>query len=237
MAVPIKINCKNLRVERQQENNRVMFRALITKDSFLVKHLCNNNELFRVLTELSEIFMRPFALEELLYKCSFDYIYAMTLAGRISKVSSRQATKDEAYILAKCNQTVSQVGIEITNLSTTEFRPTKDGRVLTNKQYKQSGLQKSSCLKSFDARISGRVSGWVFAKVAFGSGGHQDNVFTEANEFGEWVQKYGEACKLYVILIDTDLTSQFQELRDKFQGRNILVCDHFGFQMFLLFVK
>ena len=53
---------------------------------------------------------------------------------------------------------------------------TKDGRILTNKEYKNSGLEKKDSLKSFDAKLSGLVKGWVFAKVAFGKGGHQDNV-------------------------------------------------------------
>ena len=225
------IDCKNLRTARQKENNNIMFHALISRDESLVKHLCNNNELGRVLEEVN--YLCPITLEQLIYKCSVDHMYAITLAGRISKVASRQATKDETYILDKCNETLTQVGIFVENLSTTEYRPTKDGQILTNKQYKKSGLKKSDCLKSFDARISGRVNGWVFAKVAFGKGGHQDNVFAEAHEFGEWVQKFGRPNELYVILIDTDLTSQFKELQLKFQ-RSVLVCNHFDFQNFLL---
>ena len=234
MTNPIKIDCKNLRLERQRENNNLMFRALITQDADLVKHHCNINELNRVLAELNEILILKFSLEDLLHKCEEDHIYAKTLAGRISKMTSRQATKDEAYILSKCNETLSQVGIEVENLPTTAFRPTKDGRLLNNKEYKKSGLKKNDCLKSFDARISGLLKGWVFAKVAYGSGGHQDNVFAEAHEFGEWAQKYGNKNRLFVILIDTDLTTQFEELRDKFGGSNILVCNHYEFQRRLL---
>jgi hypothetical protein len=233
----VKIDCQNLRLERQRENNQIMFHALITQDKDLVKYHCNNNELERVLAELNEVFRyngQLLTLEHLLLKCNADHMYAMTLAGRISKVASRQGTKDEAYILDKCNQTVSQIGVEIKNLTTTEFRPTKDGRILTNEKYKRSGLNKSDCLKSFDAQISGKVNGWVFAKVAFGKGGHQDNVFIEAHEFGNWVRKYGKKDELYVMLIDTDLTSQVQELQQKFAQPNILVCDHFEFQQILL---
>ena len=83
-------------------------------------------------------------------------------------------------------------------MSTTAFRPTKDGCILTNNQYKKSGLKKNDCLKSFDAKLSGKVKGWVFAKVAYGKGGHQDNVFAEAHEFGEWVEKHGSPDKLYI---------------------------------------
>ena len=43
----------------------------------------------------------------------------------------------------------------------------------------------------------------MFAKVAYGKGGHQDNVFAEAHEFGEWVEKHGSPDQLYIMLIDT----------------------------------
>ena len=233
MFSPVKIDCKNLRVERQRENNRIMFHALISQNEELVRYHCNINELSRVLTELCEALMQPITFKYLLEKSSKDHVYAFTLARQISKKASRQATKDESYILEKCNQTVSQVGIKIENLTTTAFRPTKDGRILNNKQYKKSGLNKSDCLKSFDARISGRVNGWVFAKISYGTGGHQDNVFIEANEFGIWAQQYGKENELYVILIDTDQTLRFQDLKQKFTQPNILVCNHFDFQIIL----
>ena len=90
-------------------------------------------------------------------------------------------------------------------------------------------------MKSFDAKIAGKVNGWLFAKVVFGAGGYQDYVFIEACEFGEWARKYGEADKLYVILIDTDLDSKFQQLKERFQQQsNILVCDHFELQQALI---
>ena len=76
-------------------------------------------------------------------------------------MASRQETKDEAFILQKCNETTSKVSVYVENLSTTAFRPTKHGRILTNKEYKNSGLKKNDCLKSFDAKLSGLVEGWV----------------------------------------------------------------------------
>ena len=96
------IDCKHLRISRQKENNDLMFRALIKQDEVLVKHLCNNKELYRVLEELNH----SLSLQQLLYKCSVDHIYARALAGRISKIASRQSTKDESYILEKCNETL-----------------------------------------------------------------------------------------------------------------------------------
>ena len=76
-----------------------------------------------------------------------------------------------------------------------------------NREYK-----KSDCLKSFDAKITGKKEGYLFAKVCIGSGGHQDNVFHEAHSFGEWAMQHGEEDKLYIILIDTNLMNQLNEL-------------------------
>ena len=116
------------------------------------------------------------------------------------------------------------------------FRPTKDGRILTNKEYKNSGFKKNDCLNSFDAKLSGLVKGWVFAKVAFGKGGHQDNVFSESHEFGEWVEKHGTSDQLYIILVDTDLTREFETLKVRFnyERSKTIVCNHVEFQRCLI---
>ena len=76
----------------------------------------------------------------------------------------------------------------------------------------------------------------MFAKVAFGKGGHQDNVFSEVNEFGEWVEKHGTSDELYIILIDTDLTREFKALKVKFnyERSKTIVCNHVEFQRCLI---
>ena len=225
---PIQIDCKNLRLIRQKENNRIMLQLLQSGNITVVKHFCNNQELNRVLQDLE------IDEAELINKCAIDLLFAKVVARQISKVASRQGTKDEAYIIKKCNETLKHVGINVENLSTVAFRPTKDGRILTNKQYKQSGLKKNDCLKSFDAKISGKANGWVFAKVAYGKGGHQDNVFAEAHEFAEWTKTHGKDDQLYIILIDTDLTAEFAELKAKYQKGTTMVCNHVKFQRYLL---
>ena len=91
-------------------------------------------------------------------------------------------------------------------------------------------LKKTACLKSFDAKISGLVKGWVLAEVAFGEGGHQDNVFSEAHEFVEWADKYGKDDELYIVLVDTDLNLKFEELKQKPTKPNTIVCNHVEFQ-------
>ena len=149
MCTPIKIDCKNLRVIRQQDNNDIIFRALITTDEKLVRYHCNNNELERVLDELNKY--SPITLEELLNKCANDH-YAITLAGRISKIASRQRINDEKNILNKCNETLNQVGIEILKLTTNSFRPSKDKRTLTNKDARISGKKKNGYLLKSPSR-------------------------------------------------------------------------------------
>ena len=221
---PIKIDCKNLRVIRQKENNDIMLCLLQSGDITLVKYFCNNKELDRLLEDLD------IDEEELIDKCIDHLLFAKVVARQISKMASRQGTRDEAFILQKCNETISQVGVYIENLSTYAFRPTKDCRILTNKECKNSGLEKNDCLKSFDAKLSGLVKGWVFAKVAFGKGGHQDNVFSEAHEFGEWVEKHGRDDEIYIMLIDTDLAFKFETLKIKFNESKIIVCNHVEFQ-------
>ncbi len=229
----VQIDCKNLRDERQKENNIRMFQLLANPESTqFVTRDSNEFELRRVFADVG------LDLQQLLHKCRIDTAFAKVVARTISKRASRQGTKDEAFVLNRLNEGLRPIGIFIENLSTTAYRPTKDGRILTNDGYKRSGLKKNDCLKSFDAKISVKVNGWVFAKIVFSkgghAGGHQDNVFAEAHEFGLWAQKYGEENQLCVLLIDTDLHSQMQELKDKFHIDNIIVCNHFELQVMFL---
>lgn len=51
---------------------------------------------------------------------------------------------------------------------------------------------------------------------------------------GDWIVKYGKPEELYVLLIDTDLTAQFNELRQKYHKNNLLVVNHIDFQQYLI---
>ena len=61
----------------------------------------------------------------LINKCKDELLFAKVISRQISKMASRQGTKDEAFILKKCNETTSKVGVYVENLSTTAFRPIK----------------------------------------------------------------------------------------------------------------
>ena len=222
---PIDFNFTNIRTERQKVNNLAVYQSLIQK-SFNKKFI-NEEELKRVLEdlELSEI--------QLLDKCAEDYLFAKVLSRDIAKNASRQGSKDESTQLEICNLTSSKFGIYIEDLPNFSFRPTKDGRIITKKEFDL--LDKNSCLKSFDGRIHGLINGWIFAKVVYGLGGHQDNVFEEAHNYSEWVCNFGKEDQIYVVLIDTNLDNQFNELKNKYlEQKNLLIVNHVEFQLYII---
>lgn len=228
--VPIELDCKDLRIKRQENNDKKVLEALLNENTTekQLKTVSNEKALYRVLQSAQITF------EQFMKKCIEDRIFAIVSAGRISKNASRQGAEDEDIILQTCNETSRKFGIEIVNLPNTEARPTKDGKILSKKEYEQGESKKNDCLKSFDGRIDGKIRGWIFAKITISNGGHQDNAFEEAHCMGDWIVKYGKPEELYVLLIDTDLTSQFNELRQKYHKNNLLVVNHIDFQQYLI---
>lgn len=241
---PVILDCNDLRKDRQNYNNKLVYGFIKAKDKESLYNKkkkpkkkngkkddtkdCNTAELSRTLSDLNITF------NQLMTECENNDLFAKLLARNISVNSSRQGTKDEAFVLQACGECVKQVGVYIENLTTSEYRPTKDGRILTDKEYKEyknSGVPE--CLKSFDAKISGKCKGWIFAKVCYGKGGHQDNVFIEASYFGEWVEKYGEKDELFVILIDTN-NNEFSKLKDRFHKDNLIVVNHVELQQYII---
>lgn len=231
----VKIDLKNIRVERQKNNinnvissitNVINNKDKISDDIFIkdvikkFEKICNKKALERVLDFLAMDFNK--LIEELIN----NEISIKLLAMLISKNASRQGMKDEKYIIEICSIIANKVGIKIKNLSATAYRPLKKGGIITNKEYRKNKYNKSNCLKSLDAKITGKVKGWIFAKVVLGKGGHQDNVFEEAHNFIEWVKEYGIKEEYYIVLIDTDLESKFIELKNSNDSKNIIVCNH-----------
>ena len=157
-----------------------------------------------------------------------DIIFAKLLVSKISKNASRQGTKDEIFILDKCNETTKKIGIKIEKLSQIAYRPSKLGKILNHKEVKKAKLNKIDCLKSFDGKISGKCNGWIFSKIVFTAGGHQDNVFEEAYQLCEWVETFEKKDKtLYALIIDTDLEKSLNDLRNKYKNnKNIFIGNH-----------
>jgi hypothetical protein len=200
--------------------------------------LCNKKALDRVLNFNSEQTGNNFTLEDFLKKCRDDNIYLYSVVQYISINSARQGSKDETTLLNACNNITSKYGVIIEQLPNDSIRAHKySKKLITKKEYNkgEGDYKKNDCLKSFDAKISGKKDGYIFAKVVLGSGGHQDNVFEEAHNFGDWAQQYGEKEKLYIILIDTDQEKQFNELKTKFEDKpNVHVVNHIELQCLLI---
>jgi len=223
---PIQFDIHTIRQERQRINNSLVLEGMKMRD--LTKNV-NRKELDRALNEME------ITEEQFLDKCATDIIFAKGLAGRISINASRQGTKDEDFQITTCNITSSKCGTTIENLSATAYRPTKNGDIITNSQVKTLKIQKNDCLKSFDAKISGKKNGWLSAKFVIGRGGHQDNVFEEEHTLCDWVIKYGKENEIYMILIDTDLISQLDELKEKYETHpNIIIGNHVEIQKYFI---
>lgn len=228
--VPKRINCKNIRFLRQIANNRLVEDAIMKRDMVSFKAHTNEKEVERVLKETDS------RLEDILSECLRVPMMTKILAGRISKNATRQGSKDELTQIETCDSISSKLGIRIKNLTSTAYRPTKTGEIMSKADMKTKGVRKDECLKSFDAQITGKVNGWVFAKVVYGAGGHQDNVFEEADTLCDWVNRFRKYTgELYVILIDTDMESKNRTLKEKYTGvSNLLIVNHYEFQEYLI---
>lgn len=222
---PIEIDIMSIRANRQNKNNALATESIKNKD--LTKNI-NKEEYRRVLQELQRVHITE---DVLLDECRTNIIANTLLASRISINASRQGSKDEQLQLEACKKTFSKCGIVLNNLSSSSFRPTKNGEIVDNNTLKERGIKKEDCLKSFDANFTGKINGWVFAKIVIGSGGHQDNVFEETNTFCDWVIKYGRESELYIVLLDTNLIEKLNDLIVRYEGvSNLLIGNHIQVQ-------
>lgn len=227
---PIEQNFKDIRKVRQINNNKIVYESLLYNDLKRLYENINKKEYERTIKDLE------LTEKEFLSKCKDDIFFAKLASRNFSKNSSRQGSKDEIEQIKTCNIISSKCGVYLHQLTTTELRPTKDGSIISNNEMKLKNIQKESCLKSFDAKISGRINGYISAKVAYGSGGHQDNVFTEIDTIAEWWKKYKyKSEELLILLIDTDLTRKIKMLKEKYKNvTNLKIFNHIEFQYYII---
>ena len=212
------INFQEIRTERQHFNDHAVYQDL--KQKKINRNV--NMEAYKKTINASEI-----SEEHFLEKCQDDDVFARVVSVGISINASRQGSRDENLQIMTVNETVSKFGINLINLPNNAFRPRKNsGEILSNKECKNQHILKEECYKSFDGRIEGKINGWVFAKIVFGEGGHQDNVFEEADALCNWIIQYDKT-EYFIILIDTNLDTKFQALCYKYKERqNILIGNH-----------
>ena len=226
----IKIDFKDVRKSRQKTNNLVVYQNIIEKNFSMFDNNINKLAFERVLEDLN------FTREQFFIECERNHPLCKVVSMHISKCASRQGCKDEDMQLKTCNYVTSKYGIKIENLSATAIRPTKDGRILLAKDLKMEKIPKDQCLKSFDGLLTGRLEGYIAAKVCMSGGGHQDNVFEEMDNIAEWWTKFkSNSSDKLLILIDTDLHSKFTIIKNKHINQtNILVFNHVEFQEYIM---
>jgi PIN domain nuclease of toxin-antitoxin system len=221
------IDFKNIRKERQIYNNDLIYKSIKESNIDELIKLSNKNELDRVLEDTN------LNINELVSLCSNNDIMNKILSGRISKNSSRQSNIDEIIQINTINELSINYNIYIEKLNIIDYIPMEDGLIIS-KKYKK--YIKNKCLKSFDAKISGLINGFMFAKIVYGCGGHQDNVFDEANNLCEWIVKFHKNTDIiFVLIIDTDLLVKFDKLKFNFKDiKNIIISNHIDFQNYII---
>jgi len=221
-----KLDFAIIREERKIENIKNVEHALKTKDISIIKKECNIKELTRILLHLELTF------EQLLEQCDHPY-FSKLLYSTVSKAASRQSMTDELLMITRCNEIGSLYNVKVRNLSNTAFRPTKCGKIVSKKMMKKQNLTLLDCLKSFDAKITGQIKGWMICKISYSKGGFQDSVFEEIKTLCEWVSTYGKRTDIYVFLIESDSTEKIQQLKRQYKRKNILITNVEGYQTYL----
>lgn len=220
-----KIDVVKLRKEKQVINYDRISSILKDGNLSVLKRECNTKELCRVLSylDLTEV--------ELIKMTKNNSVIRKLCAMKIAKMATRQGISLESVILSGISNSLSRHKISIRSLGVNEIRPLRNGGIISGKELRTKKMSKNfDTLKSIDGSISGRIEGYIFAKVLTGdSGGHQDNVVREARDFMEWALKEDEK-KFYIALIDGDHTHKgLQELM-KYESNNVWICDHIEFQ-------
>jgi hypothetical protein len=227
---PIEKNFKDKRTDRQSDNNKIVYDSIMTNNMKIFYENINEKEFERTLKDLEII------EEEFIIKCKKDPDFCKVSCRLISKNASRQGTKDESEQIKTCNITAQKCGINITQLSQKELRPTKDGSIVSKDEMKSKKIEKDDCYKTFDASISGKMNGFITAKVTLGSGGHQDNVLEELDTMAKWWKTH--KCKIeeiLIVLFDTDSMDHFNRLKEKYNDvDNIMVFNHVEFQQYMI---
>lgn len=213
----------NLRSERQKYNNLLIAKELHTNSpsySELVK-IANDKAIDRILDQLE------FDYDDFLTECVNSVYFSKVVGIAIAKCASRQGTIDESFIIGGIAEEMVKYNYKIRSCGVNEFRPCNNGKIMSKQDFLNENLNKDiDALKSVDGIFDGPKSGYIFAKLVIGAGGHQDNVLHEMNQYIEWAKKFGQEDKIYVMLIDG---KEFSSLKEK-QTDNIWVVNHVEFQ-------
>ena len=227
--LPISVDFKSLRKKRQAANVHEVYQCLHEGDEASLTKCANPIELERYLEHMN------WSKNQLFLICK-DNMMCMTVAFIIAKKASRQGSLDEIEQINICSITAAKYGVAINKLSGFAKRPAKNGKIISNEFMRINKIPKDSCLKSFDAEITGKMTGYISAKVVFGSGGHQDNVFEEMDTLCLWWKEYkSESDEFLVILLDSDLKAKITKIKAKYSYvHNVKIFNHIEFQQYII---
>jgi len=228
---PIAIDFKKKRGLRQHQNYALVSNSIKGNNKKEFYENINHKTLHKLLDNTGLDFSQFWE------KCTSDEIYCKTASMPLSKCSSRQGCLDEKEQLNACNETSHRFGIDIIKLTSRQMRPSKDGHIFTQETIKEKKINLNSCLKSFDGKIQGNMSGFITSKITYANGGHQDNVFAEIYTLCDWWNNYkaSDTNEYLIALIETDLSRQLNDLKEKYITiSNIKIFSHIEFQQYMI---
>lgn len=212
---------KNERLARQENNNYKALQVIYGNEKVLNTNI-NTEELKRVCSQTN------LSQENLFLECKNNKILAEVLAGRIAVNATRQGKIDEATIINGIGRFMKDHGYDVKSLPVSgdgSISPIKSGGLIYGKIKDKD--KRKDCLKTLDGQITGKIDGFISAKVCIDSGGHQDNVKVEIIEFINWARNESKD-KIYVVLLDGNSTVEYQKYIEN--TPNIWVVDHVAFQ-------
>lgn len=136
----------------------------------------------------------------------------------LSKTSSRQGSIKEKKDFDFCNERTKNINIEkLPNTGKNSLRPTEEGKLMKGseyKEYKKKNKININNYKTIDGKIvyNEETIGYVFHKDCNNNGGHQDNVFIEIKSFLNWIKKYNDNTKYFLLLINGNKKAKIEDL-------------------------
>lgn len=229
----IKADFKQDRIDRQINNEKIVYDCIKTSNISLLYENINDNALNKIIIDL-----KLNSVNELIDICNDsnnDYL-CILLSKLIAKCATKQGVIDEKKQINICKSIGDKCNIDIVKLNNDEIRPTKNGKIICKNEMKENNIKIDECLKSFDSKFSGQISGYITQKIVYDTGGHQGNVFAEIYKIADWWEKYkNKSDEILIALIETNLTEKFSILKNKYLNiNNILFINHYDFQLYMI---
>lgn len=223
------VNFPEEKIQRQYRNDEFARQCIITRR---VTNVVSVTEISKYIENTG------MTGTEIFDKCRTDKMFMDSIIQMLSINASHQWIEDRDMQLNACNATAIDCGITLEKLKRNAYCPTKYHGIASVAKRDRNDIPPADCLKAFDARISGKVSGWVFANVAFHSSKHRDKVFNEAEALCNWVKDIGSTLymhDMFVVLIDTYDTKTLHRLKRTYRNvPELIIGNHRDIQRYFI---